>query len=118
MTFSSRDAARFQAGKRVRIFLSEAQLWQGKPLHRAIVELAWRQGIAGATILRGVEGFGPEQHLTTERFVDLADNLPVVLEMVDTTEQIERLLPLLDAMVPRGMITVTDVQIVQKGERP
>jgi PII-like signaling protein len=116
MTLGYGNASRFQAGKRVRIFLGEAQLWQGKPLHRTIVELAWRQGIAGATIVRGVEGFGPEQHLTTERFVDLADNLPILLEIVDTVEQIDRLLPLLDEMVPRGMITVTDVQIVQKGK--
>ena len=104
----------FQAGKRLRIFLGEAQEWQGKPLHRAILELAWWQGIAGATVLRGVEGFGPEHHLTTERFPDSAENLPMMIEIVDNTAQIERLLPLLDEMVSRGMITVSDVRIIQR----
>ena len=106
----------FQPGQCLRIFLGEAQEWQGKPLHRAILELAWRQGMAGATIVRGVEGFGPEHHLSTERFPDIAENLPVIIEMVDRSENIERLLPHLDSMVARGMITLTPVSIVRKGE--
>ena len=106
----------FQPGQRLRIFLGEAQEWQGKPLHRAILELAWRQGMAGATIVRGVEGFGPEHHLSTERFPDIAENLTVIIEMVDRSENIERLLPHLDVMVARGMITLTPVSIVRKGE--
>lgn len=106
----------FQPGQRLRIFLSEAQEWQGKPLYRALLELAWRQGIAGATILRGVEGFGPEHYLTTERFPDIAENLPMIIEIVDLPENIERLLPHLDAMVPRGIITLSPVSIVRKGE--
>lgn len=106
----------FQPGQRLRIFLGEAQEWQGKPLHRAILELAWRQGMAGAAILRGVEGFGPEHHLSTERFPDVADNLPIMIEIVDRAENIERLLPHLETMVARGMVTVSPVSIVRKGE--
>ena len=115
MTIKTSEQAHFQQGQRLRIFLGEAREWHGKPLHRALLELAWRQGIAGATVLRGVEGFGPEQYISTERLPELADNLPVIIEIVDSSEQIERFLPLLDEMVPRGMITVSPVTIVRKG---
>ncbi len=99
-------------GQRLRIFLGEAQRWQGKPLYQAILELAQRQGAAGATVLRGIEGFGPEHHLSTERLPDISDNLPVIVEIVESDECIEALLPLLDRLVQRGMITVTPVEIV------
>ena len=99
-------------GKRLRIFIGEAQQWQGKPLSRALVELAQQQGMAGATVFRGIEGFGPEHHLSTERLLDIADNLPMIVEIVESEERIEALLPLLDRLVQRGMITVTPVEIV------
>lgn len=102
-------------GKRVRIFIGEAEQWQGKLLYRAIVELAQQQGIRGATVLRGIEGFGPEHHLSTERLPDIADNLPLIVEIVESAEQVELLLPLLDRIVQRGMITVTPVEIVYSG---
>jgi len=102
-------------GKRLRIFIGEAQEWQGKPLYRAIVELAQQQGIAGATVFRGIEGFGPEHHLSTERLPDIADNLPMIVEIVEGEERLEALLPLLDRLVQRGMITVTPVEIVYGG---
>ncbi len=108
----------FQSGQRLRIFVGEAYEWQGKPLYRAILELAWRHGIAGATVWRGIEGFGPHHHLSTERLPDIAENLPVIIEMVDRTETIERFLPHLDALVPRGMITLSAVRLVQRGRRP
>lgn len=102
-------------GKRVRIFIAEAEEWQGKPLYRAILELAQQQGAAGATVLRGIEGFGPEHHLSTERLPDISDNLPLIVEIVESQEQIEALLPLLDRIVQRGMITVSPVEIVYDG---
>ncbi|MEO8953116.1 MAG: DUF190 domain-containing protein [Ktedonobacteraceae bacterium] len=102
-------------GKRVRIFIGEAEQWQGKLLYRAIVELAQQQGIRGATVLRGIEGFGPAHHLSTERLPDIADNLPLIIEIVESAEQVELLLPLLDRIVQRGMITVTSVEIVYSG---
>jgi uncharacterized protein len=102
-------------GKRLRIFIGEAQEWQGKPLYRAILELAQQQGMAGATVLRGIEGFGPEHHLSTERLPDISDNLPVIVEIVESEERIEVLLPMLDRLVQRGMITVTPVEIVYGG---
>src|SRR2546421_2768147 len=102
-------------GKRLRIFLGEAQQWQDKPLSRALVELAQQQGMAGATVFPGIEGFGPEHHLSTERLPDIADNLPMIVEIVESEERIEALLPLLDRLVQRGMITVTPVEIVYGG---
>jgi PII-like signaling protein len=101
-----------QSGKRIRIFVGEAEEWQGKPLYRAILEQVQRAGGVGATVTRGIEGFGPQQHLTTERLPDIADNLPLQIEIVDSAERVERLLPLLDAMVQRGTITVMPVQFV------
>jgi PII-like signaling protein len=99
-------------GKRLRIFIGERQQWQGKPLSRAIVELAQQQGVASATVVRGIEGFGPQHHLSTERLPDISDNLPLIVEMVDSDERIEALLPLLDRLVQRGMMTVTPIEIV------
>jgi PII-like signaling protein len=103
-------------GKRLRIFVGEAEEWQGQPLYRAILELAQREGAAGATVMRAIEGFGPAHHLSTERLPDIADNLPLVIEIVESEEGVERLLPQLDQLVQRGMITLTPVEIVY-GER-
>lgn len=99
-------------GKRIRIFIGEAQEWQGKPLYRAILESAQQQGIAGATVLRGIEGFGPEHHLSTDRLPDISDNLPLIVEIVESGERIEALLPLLDRIVQRGVITMAPVEIL------
>ncbi|MBV9229173.1 MAG: DUF190 domain-containing protein [Chloroflexi bacterium] len=99
-------------GKRIRIFIGEAEEWQGKPLYRAILEIAQQAGAAGATVVRGIEGFGPAHHLSTERLPDISDNLPLVVEIVESEAGVERLLPLLDRVVQRGMITVSPVEIV------
>jgi PII-like signaling protein len=99
-------------GKRIRIFFGETETWQGKPLYRAILELAQQHGMAGATVMRGIEGFGPEHHLSTERLPDIADNLPLIVEIVENEQKVDAFLPLLERIVERGMITVTDVEIV------
>ena len=99
-------------GKRLRVFLGESEAWQGKPLYRVIVELAYQQGIRGATVWRGIEGFGPEHHLSTDRLPDIADNLPMIVEMVDDEQRIAHFLPMLDRLVERGMITSTPVDII------
>ena len=102
-------------GKRLRIFIGEAEQWQGKPLYQALLEMAQRHNMAGATVLRGIEGFGPEHRLSTERLPDISDNLPLVIEIVESKTQIERFLPVLDGMVQRGMISVTSLEIVYDG---
>jgi PII-like signaling protein len=99
-------------GKRISIYLGEVETWQGKPLYRVILELAQQQGIAGATVMRGIEGFGPEHHLSTERLPDISENLPLVMEIVESEAKVDAFLPLLARLVERGMITVTPVAIV------
>jgi len=99
-------------GKRLRIFVGEAEEWQGQPLYRALLEAAQRQGLGGATVLRGIEGFGPAHHLVSERLPDIADNLPLLIELVDSEERIERFLPVVQRMLGRGLITSAPVTIV------
>lgn len=99
-------------GKRIRIFIGEAEEWQGKPLYRAILEHMQRQGASGATVLRGIEGFGPGNHLSAERLPDISDNLPLIIEIVEREERVAALLPLLDSLVQRGTITIAPVEIV------
>ena len=103
---------RSEEGQCLRLFIGEAEEWQGKPLYQAIVERAWQHGILGATVFRGTEGFGPEHHLSTERLVDISENLPIIIEMVDRPESIQALLPELDRLMQRGMIAVTPVLII------
>jgi PII-like signaling protein len=99
-------------GKLLRIFIGESDRWHGKPLYEEIVALARREGLAGATVLRGIEGFGARSHLHTSRILRLSEDLPVVIEIVDTAENIERVLPLLDPMVADGMLTIERVQVI------
>jgi len=99
-------------GRLLRIFIGESDRWHGKPLYEAIVEVARREGLAGATVLRGIEGFGADSRLHTSRILRLSEDLPVVIEIVDTPEQIERVVPILDEMVGEGMLTLERVQIV------
>ncbi len=102
-----------QKGKRIRIFVGEAVLWQGKPLYQVILETARQHHMMGATVVRGIEGFGPEHHLSTERLPDIADNLPMIVEIIDREERIEAFLPHLEALVLRGMVTVAPIEIVK-----
>jgi PII-like signaling protein len=99
-------------GKLLRIFIGESDRWQGRPLYQALVELARREGLAGATVVRGIEGFGADSHLHTSRLLRLSEDLPVVVEIVDTAENVDRVLPLLDGMVEEGMVTVEPVHVV------
>jgi len=105
-----------QPGKRLRIFLDEAQEWRGKALYRVIVEELYRHGIMGATIIRGIEGFGPAHHLLTDRFPDIADNLPLIIDVVDSHERLQSVLPVLDRLLQYGTMTLTTVEILSKKE--
>jgi hypothetical protein len=99
-------------GKLVRIFIGESDTWHGKPLYQALVRRAREEGIAGATVTRGLEGFGAQSHLHTARILRLSEDLPIVIEIVDTEERIEALLPILDEMVGDGMVTIEPVHIL------
>ena len=99
-------------GKLLRLFIGESDRWHGKPLYQAIVERVREEGLAGATVVRGIEGFGADSHLHTSRILRLSEDLPIVIEIVDTPERIDRVVPILDEMVDEGMLTLERVQIV------
>jgi uncharacterized protein len=106
-------------GKLLRIFIGESDRWHGKPLYQAIVERVRQEGLAGATVLRGIEGFGADSRLHTARILRLSEDLPIVVEIVDSAEQIERILPVLDEMVGEGMVTVERVEVIAyRGSAP
>ncbi|HMM42819.1 MAG TPA: DUF190 domain-containing protein [Thermomicrobiales bacterium] len=104
-------------GKWLRVYIGESDRWHGKPLFQAIVEMLRREGVAGATVLRGIEGFGAHSRIHTARILRLSEDLPLVIDVVDSAERIERVLPLLDDMVDEGLITVIDVDIVKYRHR-
>lgn len=99
-------------GQLLRIFIGESDRWEGKPLYRAIVELARREGLAGATVLRGMEGFGAHSRLHTTRILRLSEDLPIVIEIADKPERIASILPQLDKMIGEGLMTLEKLQIV------
>ncbi len=99
-------------GKLLRIFIGESDKHGRKPLYQAIVEMLRQEGMAGATVLRGVEGFGANSHLHTARILRLSEDLPIVIEVADTAEKIEAIMPKLDEMVTDGMVTLERVEVV------
>jgi len=107
-------------GQLLRIFIGESDRWAGRPLYEAIVEEARGQGLAGATVFRGFEGYGARSRVHTTRILRLSEDLPVVIEIVDTEEKIQAFLPRLDAMVKEGLVTVEKATVIfyRAGERP
>jgi PII-like signaling protein len=99
-------------GQLLRIFIGESDHWEGRPLYEAIVHRARKAGLAGATVIRGLEGFGAHSRLHTTRILRLSEDLPVVVEIVDVAEKIEAFLPALDEMVAEGMVTLERVRVI------
>src|SRR5207302_9338670 len=88
----------------MRIHIGESDKWHGKPLHEAIVEMLRKEGFSGATVLRGVAGYGGSSVYHTDKILRLSRDLPIVLEVIVSTECIERILPRLDEIVGCGII--------------
>ncbi len=99
-------------GKLLRIFIGDADKWEGKPLHQALVEAARAQGLAGATVLHGVMGFGAHSRLHTASILRLSTDLPVIIEIVDLPERIEAFLPTVDTMVQEGLVTIEAAEVL------
>jgi PII-like signaling protein len=97
----------------LRVFIGESDVWRGEPLYRAIVLKARELGFAGATVLRGPMGFGANSRMHTAKLLDLSTDLPIVIEVVDTPERIQSLLPFLDQVVAEGLITIEDVKVLK-----
>lgn len=96
----------------LRIFIGESDRFDGKPLYEAIVGEARRRGLAGATVLRGVLGYGVHSRLHTSKVLRLSEDLPMVVEIVDRKDRIEAFLPVLDTMVKEGLITLEDIRVI------
>lgn len=96
----------------LRIFIGESNHWHGRPLHLALVEKAREDGLAGATVLRGMEGFGAKSVIHTTRLLELSGDLPIVVEIVDTVEKINAFLAHVDEMVEDGLVTTERVNVV------
>jgi len=102
----------------IRIFIGESDQWRHQPLHRALVERLRREGFAGATVFHGMSGFGAHSVLHTANILRLSEDLPIVIEVVDSTEQIDRLTAILDEMVSEGLVTMEKVRVLKYAPGP
>ncbi len=96
----------------MRIHIGESDKWEGKLLYQAIVELLRRERFSGATVLRGVGGYGSSSVYHTDKILRLSQDLPIVIEAVESSERIEKILPRLDEMVGGGLITLEKVRVI------
>jgi PII-like signaling protein len=96
----------------MRIHIGESDKWHGKPLHEAIVELLRKDGFSGVTVLRGVAGYGSSSVYHTDKLLRLSQDLPIILEVIETQERIDLMLPRLDEMVDGGLITFEKVRVI------
>ncbi|QQN66026.1 DUF190 domain-containing protein [Bradyrhizobium diazoefficiens] len=101
----------------LRIFIGESDHCDGKPLYEAIVMKAREQRLAGATVLRGPMGFGKSSRLHTSKILRLSEDLPLLIEIVDSEDNIDAFLPILDGMMSSGLITLEKVQVLQYGAK-
>lgn len=100
------------AATRLTVYIGDSDRHGHKPLHLAIIELLHAEGISGATVLHGIEGYGSHKRIHTARILDLSGDLPEVIIAVDRRDKIEAVLPKLDEMIEEGLVTTEEVQIV------
>lgn len=99
-------------GYLLRVFVGESDRHGLHPLYEAIVLKAREEGLAGATVLRGLMGFGRHSILHTAKILRLSEDLPMIIEIVDSLEKVERFLPLLDEMITDGLVTLEQVSVI------
>lgn len=112
-----REIALAQDAQRLVIYIGEADRWRGKPLYAALLETLKAQGLAGATVVRGVAGFGAHSRIHTAAILRLSEDLPLRIEVVDAREKIERALEIIAPMVTEGLITIDKVRVVKYTHR-
>lgn len=100
-----------EEGHLLRVFIGESDKHGGMPLYEFLIRKAKEQGLAGATVLRGMEGFGASSRIHSAKLLELSTDLPIVIEIVDTLDKIEKFMPLVDELVKEGMATLEKVQI-------
>ena len=102
-----------EKGELLRIFIGESDRWERKPLYEAIVLAAREADLAGATVLRGVMGYGRHSRVHTAKILRLSEDLPIVIEIADRTDKIEAFLPTVDRMVTEGLVTLETVRVLK-----
>lgn len=102
-----------EVGCLLRIFIGESDQWHGKPAYEAIVLEARKAGLAGATVFRGAMGFGAHSRLHTFKILRLSEDLPIVIEIVDSQEKIDGFIPAIDQIVQEGLITMETVRVIK-----
>jgi PII-like signaling protein len=102
-----------QEGYLLRVLIGESDRWHSRPLHEAIVVKARELGLAGATVTRGVMGFGADSRMHTTKILRLSEDLPIIIEIVDSREKIDLLMPHIDEMVTEGLVTLERVQVIK-----
>lgn len=101
-----------EEGQLLRIFIGESDKWEGKPLYEALVLKAREMGLAGATMLRGLMGYGAASRVHTAKILRLSEDLPIIVEIVDSQEKIASFLPVIDEMIQEGLVTLERVQVI------
>jgi PII-like signaling protein len=99
-------------GKLLRIFIGESERVHGRPAHELILETARKEGLAGATVVRGIAGFGRSSRIHTAKILRLSEDLPIVIEIVDAPDRIEALLPRLEPLIGGGLVTLERAEVV------
>jgi hypothetical protein len=107
---------RTSEGTLLRIFIGDSDRHEGQPLHKVLVQRAHGMGLSGATVLRGPLGFGRHSRMHTVKLAELSSDLPLVIELVDTDEAIQRFMKEVDVLVQEGLVTLEKVRIVSYGE--
>ena len=108
-----------EEGYLLQVFIGESDQWHGRPLYEAIVHKARELHLAGATVLRGPMGFGAHSRMHTAKILRLSEDLPMVIEIVDSREKIDELLPQIDEMVREGLVTLERVQVIKyRADKP
>jgi hypothetical protein len=108
--------------KMLRIHFGEDDQWQGRPLYQAIVERCRQLDIAGATVYRGIQGYGASTRIRRRHLLSFSSDAPILIQIIDSEENIKRLIPALDEMVSEGLIAMSDVEVIkyvhQEGSHP
>ena len=104
--------------KRLRIYIGESDHWKHQSLYHAFVRKAKELDMAGASVYRGLMGYGANSRVHTASIVDLSSDLPILVEIIDSEEYIRKLLPYLDEMLEEGMVTIDDIEVIKYGKKP
>ena len=97
----------------LRIFIGERDKYHGKPLYESIVMKAREMNLAGATVIRGILGFGAHSRIHSAKLLEISQDLPIIIEIVDTKENIDKLLPFIDENVEEGLVTLEKIKVIK-----